>query len=150
MNIIWGQDDIQSVIDWEFAGFKAEIYDVANLIGCIGVEDPQALQSRLVIDFIRLMKHKGELSALSWDYLLEFIIAIRFAWMSEWLRKDDREMISLEAVYINYHYYNSKDIKSVSPPCFPPRRLDHDFNGCSVLIPYTIAVSRFHPENIPA
>jgi homoserine kinase type II len=100
LNIIWGQDDILAVIDWEFTGFKAEIYDVANLIGCIGVEDPQALQGRLVIDFIRLMKDKGELSPLSWDYLLEFIIAIRFAWMSEWLRKDDREMITLEAVYM--------------------------------------------------
>jgi len=28
------------------------------------------------------------------------VLALRFAWLSDWLRRGDREMIDLEAVYI--------------------------------------------------
>ncbi len=52
LNIIWSNDDIQYVIDWEFCGLKSELYDVANLIGCIGVENPQSLMGDLVKSFI--------------------------------------------------------------------------------------------------
>lgn len=39
LNIIWSTDGIRCVIDWEFCGLKSELYDVANLIGCIGMEN---------------------------------------------------------------------------------------------------------------
>ena len=42
MNIIWSSDDIKCVIDWEFSGYKSEIYDAANLIGCVGLKIPKA------------------------------------------------------------------------------------------------------------
>jgi homoserine kinase type II len=31
MNIIWSADDIKCIIDWEFSGYKSEIYDAANI-----------------------------------------------------------------------------------------------------------------------
>jgi homoserine kinase type II len=31
---------------------------------------------------------------------LEFVIAARFAWLAEWLRKRDGEMVNLELVYL--------------------------------------------------
>ena len=34
LNVIWSPEDIRAVIDWEFSGYKPEIYDVANMIGC--------------------------------------------------------------------------------------------------------------------
>jgi homoserine kinase type II len=37
LNIIWTKNDIKSVIDWEFTGYKSEIYDISNLLGCIGI-----------------------------------------------------------------------------------------------------------------
>ena len=31
---------------------------------------------------------------------MDFIVALRFAWLSEWLRKSDKDMIKLEQVYM--------------------------------------------------
>jgi homoserine kinase type II len=100
LNVIWSADDIKCVIDWEFAGYKSEIYDAANLIGCVGVEDPQGLTGDLVKSFIADMKKTKIISKASWKYLVKFIIALRFAWLSEWLRRKDTEMIRLELDYM--------------------------------------------------
>jgi homoserine kinase type II len=100
LNVIWSAADIRCVIDWEFCGYKSDLYDAANLIGCIGVEDPQSLTGDLVKCFIADMKKAKIISKTSWMYLLEFIVALRFAWLSEWLRREDTEMISLELDYM--------------------------------------------------
>jgi len=100
MNIIWSSDEIICVIDWEFSGVKREIYDAANLIGCVGVEDPRSLTGELVKSFISDMKAAKIISRTSWKYLVEFIVALRFAWLSEWLRRSDTEMITLELDYM--------------------------------------------------
>ena len=101
LNIIWGSDHIRAVIDWEFLGYKPELYDAANLIGCIGVEEPSSLSGELVLAFIRRLKQDKGISDFSWRYLVEFVIAMRFAWLSEWLRHKDTQMIELETVYMN-------------------------------------------------
>jgi len=100
LNVIWSADDIKCVIDWEFSGYKSELYDVANLIGCVGVEDPQSLMGELVKNFIADLKEAKIISKKSWKYLVGFIVAIRFAWLSEWLRRKDTEMIRLELDYM--------------------------------------------------
>lgn len=100
LNIIWGKDDIRSVIDWEFAGIKPEIYDLANMVGCLGVEHPSSLVRDLVMNLIAQVKGAGIFAAISWDHFHEFVVALRFAWLSEWLRKADREMIGLELDYL--------------------------------------------------
>ncbi len=43
LNVIWGEKSIRAVIDWEFSGIKPEIYDLANMLGCLGMEDPANL-----------------------------------------------------------------------------------------------------------
>ncbi len=43
LNIIWDNDEIQAVIDWEFAGIKPDLFDAANYVGCAGIETPTAL-----------------------------------------------------------------------------------------------------------
>ena len=100
LNVIWSDEDIKRVIDWEFSGYKSELYDAALLIGCVGVEDPRSLTADLVVSFIAEMKKSGIISKESWKYLTEFIIALRFAWLVEWLRRNDTEMISLEMDYL--------------------------------------------------
>jgi homoserine kinase type II len=100
LNVIWTADDIKGVIDWEFCGFKSELYDAANLIGCVGVENPQSLIGDLVKSFIADLKKAKIISKKSWKYLLEFIVALRFAWLAEWLRRKDTEMIRLELDYM--------------------------------------------------
>jgi len=113
LNVIWSDTGINAVIDWEFSGIKPEIFDMANMIGCIGVENPEALAGPLVIDFISGLKNATMISDLSWEVLLEFIIAIRFAWLSEWLRHKDKDMIELESVYMKLLVNNAEDLKQI-------------------------------------
>jgi homoserine kinase type II len=111
LNIIWSENGIKTVIDWEFTGYKPESYDAANLIGCIGIENPQALIGDLVVDFIQSVKEAEAFSDESWESLLEFVLAIRFGWLAEWLRKSDSEMIDLEVVYMNLLVDNAVILK---------------------------------------
>jgi homoserine kinase type II len=110
LNIIWSTNGINAVIDWEFCGYKPEIYDVANLVGCIGMEDPKSLVGDLIAELIQRLRQAKLISDLSWQYLLEFIVALRFAWLSEWLRKSDKEMIKLEQVYIRLLMENKEKL----------------------------------------
>ena len=110
LNVIWSSNGINAVIDWEFAGYKPEIYDVANLIGCIGMEDPESLVGDLVAELIQRLRQAKLFSDLSWRYLLEFIVALRFAWLSEWLRKSDKDMIKLEQIYMRLLIENKEKL----------------------------------------
>ena len=100
LNVIWYGNRIKAVIDWEFTGFKPEIFDAANMVGCAGIEDPEGLGMPMVMTFIRQLKKSGIISRKGWDLFPEYILALRFAWLSEWLRKKDTEMLDLEARYM--------------------------------------------------
>ena len=108
--MIWSENDIQGVIDWEFSGTKPENYDAATLIGCMGMETPEALTGPLVMEFISILNIAQFLSETSWRVLVEMIIAIRFGWLSEWLRNRDTEMIELETVYMHLLMDHSDDL----------------------------------------
>lgn len=110
MNAIWKGNKIIAVIDWEFMGIKPEIYDLANLLGCIGIEDPNVLGGGLVKKLIGMLKKSDIYDKASWDVLVEFVIAVRFGWLSEWLRKKDHEMIELETDFMNLLVRYSHDI----------------------------------------
>jgi homoserine kinase type II len=113
LNLIWSENHIKAVIDWEFSGLKPEIYDVATLIGCMGMETPDALTGPLVTAFIGRLKDSSILSNLSWSTLPAFMAAIRFGWLSEWLRNRDQEMIELETVYMNLLINHADDLKII-------------------------------------
>ena len=113
LNVIWSEDGIKSVIDWEFLGYKPEVYDVANLIGCVGFEDPAGLTEGLVSVLISRTMKANVLSPVYWQYLAEWVVAIRFAWLSDWLRRRDREMIDLEVTYIHLLIDNRKALKDM-------------------------------------
>lgn len=111
LNVIWSEEGIKSVIDWEFLGYRPEIYDVANLIGCVGFEDPAGLTEGLVTELISRMMKANVLSPAGWQQLVEWVIAVRFAWLSDWLRRRDREMIDLEVTYIHLLIHNRRALK---------------------------------------
>jgi homoserine kinase type II len=111
LNVIWSEKGINAVIDWEFLGFKPELYDAANLAGCIGIENPQGLLGDLVHDLIQSLKQTELFQDISWQYFLEFMVALRFGWLSEWLRKSDTEMIDLEVVYMNLLINNRETLR---------------------------------------
>jgi homoserine kinase type II len=101
INVIWGDSDIRGVIDWEFSGYKPEIYDAALVVGCIGMEDPAGLAGPLVMAFIQDLRAADCFDASGFAVLPEFVIALRFAWLSEWLRKKDEEMVEMETDYLH-------------------------------------------------
>jgi homoserine kinase type II len=113
LNVIWSEDGIKSVIDWEFLGYKPEVYDVANLIGCVGFEDPAGLTQDLVTELLSRMMKANVLSPACWQQLVEWVIAIRFAWLSDWLRRRDREMIGLEVTYIHLLIDNRRALEDL-------------------------------------
>ena len=100
VNVIWAPNRIAAVIDWEFTGPKTELYDVANLLGCAGFENPAGLRGELAQSLIRELREAGFATEQSWQSLTDLILALRFGWLSEWLRKKDREMLELELVYM--------------------------------------------------
>ncbi len=100
MNVIWNDKSILSVIDWEFTGIKPDIYDAANLVGCAGIEDPEGLGMGMVLSFLNTLRSSGRVSTMSWAWFPEYVLALRFAWLAEWLRKKDETMLELEAVYM--------------------------------------------------
>ncbi len=112
LNIIWGKQTIKAVIDWEFMGIKIETYDMANLLGCIGIEEPTSLVDNLTMGFIKTMKQSTIISDIGWLFLFECMLTLRFAWLAEWLRTKDNEMIQMEIDYLNLLHENKDTIKS--------------------------------------
>ncbi len=113
INIIWGKRSIRAVIDWEFCGMKPEIYDLANLLGCLGMEDPRSLGGPFVHRLVSRLRRSTLFSDESWDALPDLMLAIRFAWLSEWMRTNDRPMICLEADYMALLLEHRRDLKTM-------------------------------------
>ena len=98
--MIWSGRGIEALIDFEFCGLRPETYDAALLVGCLGMEDPQALVGGLVKSLIARLKAVAGYAPAAWECFPELVLALRFAWLSDWLRRDDREMVDLETVFI--------------------------------------------------
>lgn len=113
INVIWSPSGIGAVIDWEFCGQKPEMYDAANMIGCLGIEHPSSLTADCVRTFIQQLQEGGIYAKESWKYLVELILANRFGWMSEWLRKKDLEMVEMECDYWDILMNNRKALKEI-------------------------------------
>jgi homoserine kinase type II len=96
MNVIWAEDGLGSVLDWEFMGYKPEMYDVANMIGCAGMEYPEALLRGLVPAMLARLHESGIFAQESWRWFLDYLLALRFAWMREWVTREENEMVNLE------------------------------------------------------
>lgn len=111
LNIIWHQTDIAGVIDWEFAGEKIVLYDAANCIGCVGIEHPNWLINGLVPELVATLHAHNPLFAKNIHHLIPAVIALRFAWLSEWLRKNDTEMQELELDYMRLLIRSREEIE---------------------------------------
>ncbi len=111
LNILWKEKNIKAIIDWEFAGYKKEGYDVANMLGCLGSEDLNGLLDGFALGFIQTLQNNGFLSQKAWNILPDYILALRFAWLSEWLRRNDPEMIEQEIKYMTAFYKNKDKLK---------------------------------------
>jgi len=112
VNVIWGPDRVRSVIDWEFLGTKPETYDAANLIGCVGMEEPAFLVRGFVLPFVAELREGEAFAAESWSTLVDGVAASRFAWLSDWLSRQDREMVQMETAYIQLLMNHRKALRT--------------------------------------
>jgi homoserine kinase type II len=113
LNILWKEDGIRGLIDWEFFGLKPEGYDAANMVGCLGMEGPGSLAGGMVLSFMETLRTADLLNPESLRTLPDLTLALRFAWLAEWLRKGDREMIGLELTYMHLLLDNLEKIKTL-------------------------------------
>lgn len=100
LNIIWRGHGVRAVIDWEFTGPRPHLYDAANLLGCVGFEHPRALGSGLAPAFIETLREERLLNTPSAPWLPHHVLALRFAWLSEWLRLRDEDLLDMELAYM--------------------------------------------------
>jgi homoserine kinase type II len=113
LNVIWSRTGINALIDLEFCGFRPETYDAAVLVGCLGMEDPGCLDRDLVRTLLARLKDGAGYAGPGWDCFPDLVLGLRFAWLSDWLRRDDREMVDLEAVFIGLLLENRGALKKV-------------------------------------
>lgn len=99
LNALWRRGRVAAIIDWEFCGPRPGLYDLANCLGCLGVEDPQALGGAFALGMLEACR-ETLLTGDEANHLPEFVLALRFAWLSEWLRHKDTPMVELELDYM--------------------------------------------------
>lgn len=112
VNFLWGDKEILGVIDWEFCGNKIENYDLANYIGCLGFENPNNLTRGMTKELVKTLRKENYMTKESWDTLIDCIIANRFAWISEWIKKDFDDVLVMELDYIHLLIKNKTKIYS--------------------------------------
>ena len=108
-NILWKPTGIAGVIDWEFCGPKIQTYDAANLLGCIGMDEPEWLTSALAENFLTPILEARAFSEEALAYLPETMAALRFGWLREWFIRDDRELLCQELDFI-YLLLDNRDL----------------------------------------
>lgn len=113
INVIWQGEKIRAVIDWEFTGIKPDCYDAANLLGCAGIEHPDGLVMPMATAFLARLHRAGVISPLAWRWLPEVVLALRFAWLSEWLRKEDGEMLETEFRFMEILMNQSEALREI-------------------------------------
>ncbi len=103
LNVIWGdgpERPVRGLIDWEFAGVRPRLYDAANCVGCAGFEHPSGLARGFVMGLVRGLRDGG-LPGPELGLLPLFVITTRLGWLSEWLRKNDAELLDMELDYLD-------------------------------------------------
>lgn len=104
LNVIWTRSapglNVLALIDWEFCGMRPLLHDLANCLGCVGVEHPDGLTGNFAKGLLQTYAKTIAVDPLSLRMLPDMVLALRFGWLAEWLRAHDEEMIELEIDYM--------------------------------------------------
>lgn len=95
-NILMGEGKIKTVIDWEFTGMKFPGYDMALLIGCLGMDHPDNLASEAVVVLQDILYENHFMEEDAWEHLTEMISSTRMGWLGEWLSMGDENLVKQE------------------------------------------------------
>lgn len=100
-NILVRNGNTAAVIDWEFCGWKPAGYDLALLLGCLGMDDPRWLSKGVIVDMQKELFARDYMPRAAWEMLTWTIAATRLGWLGEWIDLNDRRMVEQELTYIN-------------------------------------------------
>lgn len=107
LNCIWQTNHLVGVIDWEFCGARPILYDMANCLGCCGFEHPSGLVGKFAKELLRTtLLPIGFITKDEARLLPTMVMALRFAWLSEWCKKRDYDMLFMELEYLQILLYN--------------------------------------------
>ena len=62
--------------------------------------NPEGFGMPMVMTFLQQIRQQKLFSEMGWRFFPEYLLALRFAWLSEWLRQKDKEMIEMEEAYM--------------------------------------------------
>lgn len=101
-NILLKNGRIAGVIDWEFLGWKCAGYDLALLLGCLGMDNPEWLDGPAVRTLQDHLFRNSYMPEAAWEDLPLLMAAIRLGWFGEWVDLQDRPMARQELDYIRF------------------------------------------------
>ncbi|MFA5929156.1 MAG: phosphotransferase, partial [Candidatus Margulisiibacteriota bacterium] len=111
-NILWQKEKIRAMIDWEIAHYKEELYDLAFVLSCIGMDNPENLKSPAVRVLIVTYFKNSKRSKLAFALLPEILLATRIQWLAVWLAGADDFAVALqETAYWNWLWENMDDLR---------------------------------------
>jgi len=103
LNILWIGDNVEKVIDWEFSGYRPELTDVANIIGCAGFEKENGFSRDFVKKFLEVIENSHCFKRYDFKEIIVFVIGFRFSgWLNEWIKDKDGAMVQRETEYLNF------------------------------------------------
>ena len=101
-NILLKDNGIAAVIDWEFLGWKCAGYDLALMLGCLGMDDPDWLDGKAARTLQDNLFRQNYMPLEVWQDLPLLMAAIRLGWFGEWVDLQDHTMARQEIAYIRY------------------------------------------------
>jgi len=107
-NILFEGDKIHAVIDWEAGGMREELFDVAFLLGCAGMDNPNNLKSPWAKS---LLQNITMPTKLSYSLLPELMLATRLPWLKIW--ESEPEILEMEKEFMGIVLDNIEDIRSL-------------------------------------
>ena len=101
-NILVHENRLSAVIDWEFCGWKPAGYDLALLLGCLGMDNLRWLSEGATVEMQNALYRQNYMPEKAWEMLPFSIAAVRLGWLGEWLDLGDQEMIKRELEFISF------------------------------------------------
>ena len=101
-NILLQNNAVSAVIDWEFLGWKCAGYDLALLLGCLGMDDPDWLDGKAVRTLQDNLFLQNYMPEPVWQDLPDLMAAIRLGWFGEWVDLGDHATAKQEIAYIRF------------------------------------------------
>jgi len=113
-NMLWEGDDVKAFIDFEAASLREELYDVAFLIGCVGMDDPNELKGAWIKEFLHEYWKQAEPTKLAFELLPELVIATRLRWLLIWQNNPkDKDIADMEKKLIEILIKHADDLRAL-------------------------------------